>query len=57
MATISSRTFTIEESQRFAGARNDVARMATNYAGVNTANDAVNDIVIRGNSPTVYCGA
>jgi hypothetical protein len=51
MATISARTFTIEESQRFAGARNDVSRMAANYAGVSTANDAVNDIVIRGNSP------
>ena len=51
MTTLSSRTFTIEESQRFAGARNDVSRMASNYAGVSTANDAVNDIVIRGNSP------
>ncbi|MFN8256130.1 MAG: TonB-dependent receptor [Bacteroidales bacterium] len=51
MATISARTFTIEESQRFAGARNDVSRMASNFAGVSTANDAVNDIVIRGNSP------
>jgi len=51
MATISARTFTIEESQRFAGARNDVSRMASNYAGVSTSNDAVNDIVIRGNSP------
>ncbi|MEI7594156.1 MAG: TonB-dependent receptor [Bacteroidota bacterium] len=51
MSTVSARTFSVEESQRFAGARNDVSRMATNYAGVNTANDAVNDIVIRGNSP------
>ncbi|MBE0640905.1 MAG: TonB-dependent receptor [Bacteroidales bacterium] len=51
MAMVSARTFSIEESQRFAGARNDVARMATNFAGVGTANDAVNDIVIRGNSP------
>lgn len=51
MASISARTFSVEESQRFAGARNDVSRMATNYAGVSTANDAVNDIVIRGNSP------
>lgn len=51
MATISARTFSVEESQRYAGARNDVSRMAANYAGVNTANDAVNDIVIRGNSP------
>lgn len=51
MSTISSRTFTIEETQRFAGARRDVSRMAANYAGVGTSNDATNDIVIRGNSP------
>lgn len=51
MATVSARSFSVEESQRFAGARNDVSRMASNFAGVNTANDAVNDIVVRGNSP------
>jgi hypothetical protein len=51
MVSLSGRTFTIEESQRYAGARNDVGRMASNYAGVSTSNDAVNDIVIRGNSP------
>ena len=51
MSTTSARTFSVEESQRYAGARNDVARMAANYAGVGTANDASNDIVIRGNSP------
>jgi len=51
MATVSVRTFSIEESQRFAGGRNDVSKMASNFAGVRGANDAVNDIVIRGNSP------
>lgn len=51
MITVSARTFSIEESQRFAGARNDVSRMAANYAGIQSSNDAVNDIVIRGNSP------
>lgn len=50
-AVVSARSFSVEESMRFAGARNDVARMAGNFAGVNTANDAVNDIVVRGNSP------
>ena len=50
MALASARTFSIEESERFAGAMGDVARMASNYAGVSTANDNVNDIVIRGNS-------
>lgn len=51
MATVSSRQFTVEESQRYAGGRNDVSRMAQNFAGVRGSNDAVNDIVIRGNSP------
>ncbi|MCC5929546.1 MAG: TonB-dependent receptor [Cyclobacteriaceae bacterium] len=51
MASVSARTFSVEESQRFAGARNDVSRMATVFAGVQAANDQVNDIVIRGNSP------
>ena len=51
MASISARTFSVEESQRYAGARNDISRMAANYAGVCTSNDALNDIVIRGNSP------
>jgi hypothetical protein len=52
MAAVSSRYFTVEESQRYAGVRNDISRMAANYAGVSTPNDANNDIVIRGNSPT-----
>jgi hypothetical protein len=51
MATVSARSFTIEESQRYAGARNDVARMSQNYAGVSSANDAENSIVVRGNTP------
>ena len=51
MAVVSSRSFTVEESQRYAGARNDVARMAQNYAGVSSANDAENSIVVRGNTP------
>jgi hypothetical protein len=51
LATISARTFSIEESQRFPGARNDVSRMAANFAGVRGGDDATNDIVIRGNSP------
>lgn len=48
---VSGRTFSIEETKRFAGANNDVSRMASNFAGVQRANDATNDIVIRGNSP------
>jgi hypothetical protein len=52
MATVSARSFTVEETEKFAGSRGDVARMAMNYAGVSAANDQRNDIIIRGNSPS-----
>lgn len=52
MSTVSARSFTVEESQRYAGARNDVARMVSSFAGVTGTSDARNDIIIRGNSPT-----
>lgn len=48
---VSGRSFTIEETQRFAGANQDVSRMASNFAGVQRTDDSNNDIVIRGNSP------
>jgi hypothetical protein len=48
---VSGRSFSVEETQRFAGANNDISRMAANFAGVQRSNDAANDIVIRGNSP------
>jgi hypothetical protein len=51
MAMISSRTFSVEETERFAGSLGDPARMVANYAGVMTQNDSRNDIIIRGNSP------
>jgi hypothetical protein len=51
MATVSSRVFTIEETNRYAGSLNDPSRMASNFAGVVGANDQRNDIIIRGNSP------
>ena len=52
LAKVSARTFSLEEVTRFSGGRNDVARLASNFAGVSTADDSRNDIVIRGNSPT-----
>ena len=52
MTSVSSRTFTVDETRRYAGSRGDVARMASNYAGVQVASDSRNDIVIRGNSPS-----
>ena len=51
MATVSARTFSVEETQKFAAAVNDPARMATAYAGVVGADDGGNNIVIRGNAP------
>lgn len=50
MATVSARTFSVEESQRYAGSLNDVSRMAQNFAGVGIVNDQRNDLIIRGNS-------
>jgi len=52
MTSVSARTFTVEETARYAGSRNDVARMASNYAGIVGSNDARNDIIIRGNTPS-----
>ena len=51
MATISARAFSVEETERYAGSRGDPARMASNFAGCQGADDSRNDIVIRGNSP------
>lgn len=51
MATVSAQQFSVEETNRYAGSRMDPARMASNYAGVQGADDSRNDIIIRGNSP------
>ncbi|MEZ4941005.1 MAG: TonB-dependent receptor [Saprospiraceae bacterium] len=52
MATISARQFDTEQVLRYSGGRNDVAKLVANFAGVAANNDARNDIIIRGNSPT-----
>jgi hypothetical protein len=52
LAMVSTRTFSVEETERFAGSLGDPARMVANYAGVMTQNDSRNDIIIRGNSPS-----
>jgi CarboxypepD_reg-like domain/TonB-dependent Receptor Plug Domain len=52
MAAVSARQFSLEEVSRFSGGTNDVSRLVTSFAGVSTADDSRNDIVIRGNSPT-----
>ena len=52
MATVSVRSFSVDETFRFAGSYNDPARMAANFAGVTSGIDNRNDIIVRGNSPT-----
>ena len=52
MALVSARSFTVDETNRYAGSYGDPARMAANYAGVVMSRDNRNDIVVRGNSPT-----
>jgi hypothetical protein len=51
LTSISARTFSTEEVNRYSGGRSDVARLAANFAGVSAPDDSRNDIVIRGNSP------
>jgi hypothetical protein len=51
MAIISARSFSVEETMRYAGSYNDPSRMASSYAGVVGNPSGDNDIIIRGNSP------
>lgn len=48
---ISTRVFTVEESQRIAATYYDPARLAATYPGIAVASDESNNLVIRGNSP------
>ena len=51
MSLISTRVFSVEETQKYAFGVNDPARTVTSFAGVVQADDGNNHIVIRGNSP------
>jgi hypothetical protein len=51
MAVVSARTFSVEETRKFAAAVNDPARMVTSFAGVIQTDDGNNNVSIRGNSP------
>ncbi len=51
MANVSARSFTVEETQRYAASFSDPARMASSFAGVTGGDDVFNEIVVRGNSP------
>lgn len=51
MSVVSTRSFSVEETQKFAAAVNDPGRMATSFAGVIGGDGGNNAISIRGNSP------
>ncbi|CAG4999896.1 hypothetical protein DYBT9275_02338 [Dyadobacter sp. CECT 9275] len=52
LALVGGRSFNIDDTRRYAGTLGDPSRMAANFAGVVSGNDARNDIVVRGNSPS-----
>lgn len=52
MAFVSARSFTVEETRRYAGGLDDPSRMATAFAGVTSGGGIQqNALVIRGNAP------
>ncbi|TRX57561.1 TonB-dependent receptor [Fulvivirga sp. M361] len=51
LATISARSFTAEETRRYAVSVGDPARLASAYAGVSGGDDGTNELIIRGNTP------
>ncbi len=51
MSIISGRTFSVEETRRYAGGLDDPARLVSAFAGVSTGNLQDNAIIIRGNNP------
>jgi hypothetical protein len=50
MVVASARSFSVEQTKRYAGAIDDPARMVSAFAGVNGNAEGNNDIVVRGNS-------
>ncbi|WP_245827115.1 TonB-dependent receptor [Reichenbachiella faecimaris] len=51
MSLVSARSFSVEETKRFAGSFADPARMVSSFAGVTNQPEGNNDIIVRGNSP------
>nr|MBS0037818.1 TonB-dependent receptor [Saprospiraceae bacterium] len=49
-ATLSSRSFSVEETQRYAASVNDPGRLAVGFPGVQPQRDTRTDIFVRGNS-------
>lgn len=52
LSVVSTRSFSVEETQRYAASINDPGRMVMAFPGVQSNNDTENDIVVRGNSAT-----
>jgi len=50
MATLSAKTFSVEDAQRYAGGMDDPSRLAGSFAGVSPSTVENNEIVIRGNA-------
>ena len=51
MASVSATQITVESTSRIAAGINDPGRTAQSFAGVSSADDEGNELVIRGNSP------
>lgn len=52
MTTLSARSFSVEETRRYAGGLDDPGRLASVFAGVSDGNVESNGIIVRGNSPS-----
>ncbi|MGB1248747.1 MAG: TonB-dependent receptor [Chitinophagales bacterium] len=52
MATVSARTFSLEQSSRYAGSLSDPSRLVLSFPGVRNQGDVQNGISVRGNAPT-----
>lgn len=50
LAYAGARSFSVEETERYAGSLGDPSRMVRSFAGVMPINDSRNEIVVRGNS-------
>ncbi len=50
LSILSTRSFSVEETQRYAASANDPGRMVQAFPGVQPSRDSRSDIVIRGNS-------
>lgn len=50
LSLLSARSFSVDETQRYAASANDPSRMAMGFPGVQPSRDSRSDIVVRGNS-------